>query len=398
MTTSPTRRRLLQAAGGLTLLAAGGAVWRAHDRGVFVKPSGAPYDPWTLWNAPEHEGTPIALVAAGILAANPHNTQPWVFRVDENRIDILADTSRDLGSFDPYLREMHIGLGCAIENMALAAPANSFAVAVEPVEGSLLDIERGGMVRAATLRLSRESLAADPLYDAIPHRHTNRYPYERERGFPEDLLRSFVALPTDDKVALSLFTEGKEYEALATAIVQATEEIVADREMIEDSHAWFRDGPRDMARERSGLELDTAGLSPALLAAAKFLPALPAKQSHSTWLSQTRDTHVPTAALLGMISVLDRYDRPQTLAAGRLWQRIHLTASAAGLAMHPLNQPAETIDRERQLDKEAASEARLANIVKNPGWHPTFCFRGGYPAREAIASARRSVEEVTEEA
>ena len=73
--------------------------------------------------------------------------------------------------------------------------------------------------------------------------------------------------------------------------------------MIEDSHAWFRDGPRDMAHERSGLELDTAGLSPALLAAAKFLPALPAEQSHGAWASQTRDIHVPTAALLGMISV-----------------------------------------------------------------------------------------------
>lgn len=394
MTTFLTRRRLLQAAGGITLVAAGGAVWRAHDRGVFVKPSGAPYDPWTLWNAPEYEGTPIALVAAGILASNPHNTQPWVFRVGEDRIDILADTSRDLGSFDPYLREMHVGLGCAIENMALAAPANGYAIAIEPAEGSLLDIERGGMVRAATLRLSKENGAADPLYDAIPHRHTNRYPYERERGFPEDLLRSFVAMPADDKVALSLFTEGKEYEALGAAIVQATEEIVADHEMIEDSHAWFRDGPQDMARERSGLELDTAGLPPALLAAAKFLPALPAEQSHGAWLDQTRDTHVPTAALLGVISVRDRYDRPQALAAGRLWQRLHLEASAAGLAMHPLNQPVETIDRERQLDKGAASEARLANIVKNPGWQPTFCFRGGYPAREAIASARRSVEDV----
>jgi len=398
MTTFLTRRRLLQAAGGITLVAAGGAVWRAHDRGVFVEPSGAPYDPWELWNAPEHKGTPIALVAAGILAANPHNTQPWIFRVGEDRIDILADTSRDLGSFDPYLREMHIGLGCAIENMALAAPVNGYTVAVEPVEGSLLDIERGGMVRAATLRLSKENGAADPLYDAIPHRHTNRYPYERERGFPEDLLRSFVAMPAGDNVALSLFTEGREYEALGVAIVQATEEIVADHEMIEDSHTWFRDGPRDMARERSGLELDTAGLSPALLATAKFLPALPAEQSHGAWLGQTRDTHVPTAALLGMISVRDRYDRPQALAAGRLWQRLHLGASAAGLAMHPLNQPVETIDRERQLDKEAASEERLANIVKNPGWRPTFCFRGGYPAREAITSARRSLEEVTEEA
>jgi len=396
MTRSISRRRLLQAGGGLVLVAAGGAVWRAHDRGVFATPSGAPYDPWTLWNAPEYKDTPVALVAAGILAANPHNTQPWIFRIGKDRIDILADTSRHLGSFDPYLREMHIGLGCAIENMALAAPANGYTVAVEPAAGSLLDIVRGGMVRAATLHLSRENEATDPLYDAIPHRHTNRHPYERERGFPEDLLRRFAAMPADGNVTLSLFTEGGEYEALGNAIVQATEEIVADLEMIEDSHAWFRDGPRDMARERSGLALDTAGLSPALLAAAKFLPALPAEQSHGAWAGQTRDTHVPTAALLGMISARDRYDRPQALAAGRLWQRIHLEASAAGIAMHPLNQPVETIDRERQTNREAKSDARLAAITHEPRWQPTFVFRGGYPAREAVTSARRGIEEVTE--
>ncbi len=101
MTTSPTRRRLLQGAGVLTLVVAGGAVWRAHDRGVFAEPSGAAYDPWEMWNAPEYEGTPLALVAAGILASNPHNTQPWVFRVSDTEIEVLADTSRHLGSFDP---------------------------------------------------------------------------------------------------------------------------------------------------------------------------------------------------------------------------------------------------------------------------------------------------------
>ena len=36
---------------------------------------------------------------------------------------LLADTARNLGSFDPYLRELHIGLGCAIENMVRARPA-----------------------------------------------------------------------------------------------------------------------------------------------------------------------------------------------------------------------------------------------------------------------------------
>ena len=36
------------------------------------------------------------------------------------QIELYADTVRNLGTFDPYLREMHIGLGCAVENMTRA--------------------------------------------------------------------------------------------------------------------------------------------------------------------------------------------------------------------------------------------------------------------------------------
>ncbi|MEP4733391.1 MAG: hypothetical protein ABJY16_12715, partial [Parvibaculum sp.] len=219
MSISPTRRHILQGAGVLTLVAAGGAIWRAHDRGVFAEPSGAPYDPWEMWNATEYEDTPLALVAAGVLASNPHNTQPWVFRVSGAEIEVLADTTRHLGSFDPYLREMHIGLGCAIENMVLAGPANGYAVTVEPAPGSLLDIERGGLVRAATVHLAKADTESDPLYDAIPKRHTNRHPYDISRGFPEELLRGFTAMPDDENVAISLFTEGEAYAALGKAII-----------------------------------------------------------------------------------------------------------------------------------------------------------------------------------
>lgn len=394
-----TRRRFLEIGSGVTLVAAAGIIWRANERGVFAGPAGEAYKPWDIWNAAEYRGTPLALVAAGVLAASPHNTQPWAFRVSSARIDILADTPRNLGTFDPYLREMHIGLGCAVENMVLAAAPNGYAVAVEPASGSLLDIEsRDASVLAATLHLTRADAAADPLYDAIPRRHTNRAPYDLSRSFPDATLQSLAALDHGPDVKLWLLRDGASFERLGAAVIAATEEIVADHAMIEDSHRWFRDGPGEMGRERSGLELDTVGLSPALLTLAKMLPALPAEQSHGTWLNQTRDTHVPTAALLGLIATRDRYDRVQALAAGRLWQRIHLAASAAGLAMHPLNQPVETIDRERQLGKEAKSEARLAAVTGEPDWQPTFAFRGGYAARSVPASARRSVETVTETA
>ncbi|MBX3493136.1 MAG: hypothetical protein KF899_09255, partial [Parvibaculum sp.] len=91
MTTAPkvTRRRFLEIGSGITLVATAGVLWRANERGVFADPAGEAYAPWQMWNAPEYANTPLALVAAGILASNPHNTQPWIFRVADSRIDIL---------------------------------------------------------------------------------------------------------------------------------------------------------------------------------------------------------------------------------------------------------------------------------------------------------------------
>src|SRR5207247_3006639 len=72
----------------------------------------------------------LGLLRAAILAANPHNSQPWLFRVTSERIDLFADTRRNLGAIDPYLREMYTGVGCALENLTLAARAGGYAPAV----------------------------------------------------------------------------------------------------------------------------------------------------------------------------------------------------------------------------------------------------------------------------
>jgi len=87
-----------------------------------------------------------------MLAANPHDTQPWLFRVADDAIEVYADASRNLGAMDPYLREMHLGLGCAVENMTRSGPPNGYAVRVEAVPGALTDLlQRDRPVLAATL-------------------------------------------------------------------------------------------------------------------------------------------------------------------------------------------------------------------------------------------------------
>jgi nitroreductase len=71
----------------------------------------------------DSNGGALALVRAAILAASPHNTQPWLFKVTNSSIELYIDTNRNVGALDPYLREEHIGMGCALKNLMLAAAA-----------------------------------------------------------------------------------------------------------------------------------------------------------------------------------------------------------------------------------------------------------------------------------
>jgi hypothetical protein len=85
--------------------------------------SGKPCDAWQRWR---EEAGPLGLVAAAILAANPHNLQPWLFRVTATTVDLFADLTRGIASLDPYGRERQVGLGCALENLVLAAATRGY--------------------------------------------------------------------------------------------------------------------------------------------------------------------------------------------------------------------------------------------------------------------------------
>jgi hypothetical protein len=73
---------------------------------------------------------------------------------------------------------------------------------------------------------------------------------------------------------------------------------------------------------------------------------------------------------------------------------MHLFATTRGLAMQPINQPVELVDRERQLASKPVAARALEGIVGDRKWKPTFAFRVGFPTREVPPSPRRPVGDV----
>ncbi|TMR95486.1 hypothetical protein EJK15_28445 [Nonomuraea basaltis] len=177
-------------------------------------------------------------------------------------------------------------------------------------------------------------------------------------------------------------------------MIEAAQAVVSDAEQSRDGFAWFRASADDIEARKDGLTLDGQGLSPFITAIAKLLPASSRESGDAFWVEQTRTVHTATAAAYGFVLVSDPRDPVQQLAGGRLLQRVHLAATAGGLALHHMNQITERNDRDLSLGREPLYASRLAALAHSPGLEVLATFRLGYPVREGRLSPRRPVREV----
>lgn len=188
------RRDILIGAGGALALAGGAAAagWRSAVGSM------DDFDAYTGGLRASMSADPdIAdIIRYATLAANGHNTQPWRFHVEGNVIDILPDLSRATPVVDPDDHHLYVSLGCAAENLLIAATATGR-------HGQLGTNAGGDRIRYS---FSRAEARPHPLLAAIPMRQSTRAEYDG-RSVPAADIESLRQSAETPGVRLILLTD-----------------------------------------------------------------------------------------------------------------------------------------------------------------------------------------------
>jgi nitroreductase len=358
------RRQLLAGGGALALAGAGVTYFGLRQMGSMEEYNASVLTTRAaLSERPEMKD----FIRYATLAASGHNTQPWRFRIGAGRIDILPDFSRRTPVVDPDDHHVFVSLGCAAENLALAAAARG-----HPGEIGFDPANDGSVVFA----FADGPSASSTLFDAIPKRQSTRADYDGKPVSAADLqlLSSAAAIPGVD---LILITDRPQIDRVRDLVVAGNSAQIADAAFLRELKTWLRFSPREAIQTGDGLFSASSGS-----------PALPAWLGPRLfdWVFKAgaeNDKYARQIASSAGIAVFvsQRDDREHWVLAGRACQRFALQATALGLKCAFINQPVEV----------AKLRPELATLVGLPGRRPDLVMRFGYGPLLPY-SARRAAE------
>lgn len=309
------------------------------------------------------------LLRYAILAPSSHNTQPWRFHVEDDRIDVYADWSRWLRVADADQRELLLSVGCALENLVVAAEHHGLTTAVEyvgnPVNAALV----------ARVRLREAAADASPdrpseLFDALTRRRTNHREYDG-RPLPDGLRASLQALAVEPGISIHFTDDARIRRQVDALTLRADALQGADPEWREELSQWLGAGVFGTSWLMSKLaqfavsHLDLSGSI--------------AKKDHEL---------LQSAPLLGLVAVTD-VDRESRVRAGQVFERLFLAVTHAGAALQPMNQILQVAEVRDEFECLLPRDWGTPQITFRLGYAPAEAHTPRLPLEEVLVRGRR---------
>lgn len=314
------------------------------------------------------------LIQYSTMAPSGHNTQPWIFKVSESTIEIHPDFRMSLPIVDANNRELYISLGCALENLTIAA--NEFGY-----EADANIIEEDGKPTFIRVKLINSQIAKNYLFDQIKIRQTNRsiYNYDTVPDFTISKLDKLVA---SESIKIHYFKRNSsEFNDIRDLILEGNTIQMNDNEYKNELLHWIRFNKKHTNKHKNGISNSVMQTPSAPVIIGRpivksFLK--PEKQNKSDIQKINSSSHLVLFTI--------NHDNPLSwIMLGRLLERFLLETTRLGIANAYLNQPCEVY----QVKEKLKSQLNINNE------QPSILLRIGY-AEPLPYSPRKNVYEVIE--
>ncbi|MFO8002876.1 Acg family FMN-binding oxidoreductase [Thioalkalivibrio sp.] len=318
------------------------------------------------------------LITLAVRAPSGHNTQPWQFSVEQDTVRIYPDLSRRLPVVDPDDHALFISLGCALENLVIAAAHQGLAAGVDYFPSDEPE-------ECLRVRLSEDAdEETDALFQAIPERQSNRGTYDGRAIDDSDLARLMDA-HFRDSVKVRAFRVGHpDIEPIIGFVREGNIAQFNDPAFVAELVSWIRFTRREVSDRQDGLAAVALGF-----------PAVP--RWLGRWIMTTlvrpegeaarQEKAIRSSSLL-LLFIARGNDKQHWVDVGRSFERIALTATSLGIAHAHVNMPCEVAPIRRRL---------AVHLGLDDGEQPLLLIRLGHVRKRLPTSPRRPVERVMRE-
>ncbi|WP_121251453.1 Acg family FMN-binding oxidoreductase [Nocardioides ferulae] len=289
------------------------------------------------------------VVELACLAPSIHNTQPWLWRIDGDRLTLRADRSRQLPVADPQGRNLMISCGTALHHVQVAAAGLGLAAEVtrlpDPDDEDLLaviDLSPGHRTPAAVDRLA-----------ALEQRCTDR--------------RRFTSWPVPVERLDRLAAAGEDWGAEVLPLTDVTSRF---RVELLVSRAMTRQEADERYAAEEGLWIDHSredGIPSGAVPRVDYYPRnRRARFGHGLY----PDAHQELVESSdGLLAICTGSDTPLAwLRAGETLSAVWLQATYDGLSVVPLSQVIEVEETRLALYHEVFRSMNAPQILVRIGW------------------------------
>ena len=274
------------------------------------------------------------ILELAIHAPSGENCQPWRFEVRDNTVSVYNIPERDNSLYSWGQRASYVAHGALLENIYIAAPAFGYT----PQVTLFPDSTKPDYVVHITFQESQS--ATSPLYPFIKERVTNRRPYKKFT-LTEEQHKEFSRISEGIDRGRILFLEKDEDKKTVAQAVAGNERILFENPLMHkffyDHITWTESEDRE---KKIGFYIKTFELPPPAQGMFKLAknPGFVRnvnKIGFSKLIAKQNAKVYASASAMGTV-IMPSNSAQDFLLAGRLMQRIWLTATKLGLNLQPL--------------------------------------------------------------